>query len=325
MQGACNRELAARWATVQLGNGSYVYSETIFESAVGRVHDNRYGSAVVEFLSKHRIFASGDLDEGANFAGKVWERNRSIKTDDRVYGIRWNQLDIEKIGFSYIEHDCAVDLTAQGPLSDHFRVFFHEDGSIGHKVNGKRFESHTQNAVMHAPGADLHLDINPFKLFLLTIDGSALRTALQRRFRKLPAFLDWVGVLPESGSVETVRSLAKWMAFEMERDGSPISVPGKSRRHAEKLLLNLIVECLSTAAPKETEPVQHISLARSYGANTTTQNLIFAPSRPILKGRSFCEVSLVLGFSDVALLLLTALAYRQLDLWLYYWSLWRRS
>ncbi|TJX80043.1 MAG: AraC family transcriptional regulator [Mesorhizobium sp.] len=216
----------------------------------------------MEFLSKHRIFASGDLDEGAQFAGQVWERNRSIKTDDLQYAIRWNQLDMENIGFSFIEHDCAVDLTAQGPLSDHFRVFFHEDGSIGHSVNGKKFDSHGGNAVMHAPGTDLHLDINPFKLLLLTVDASVIRTAMRQRFRKLQPFSEWVGSLPEGARLDTLRSTAKWMACEVERTSSPLGEAGKPRLHAQRLLVSLIVECLSEASPTDSEPVQDISHAQ---------------------------------------------------------------
>jgi AraC-like DNA-binding protein len=221
---------------------------------------------VMEFLSEHRIFASGDLDEGTQFAGQVWERNRTIKTDDLRYAIRWNQLDMEKVGFSYIENDCAVEVTAQGPLSDHFRVLFHEDGSIGHSVNGKKFDSHARNAVMHAPGTDLHLDINPFKLLLLTVDGSVIRSAMRQRFRKLQPFSEWVGSLPDGARLDTLRSTARWMASEVERASSPLGEPGKPRLHAQRLLVSLIVECLSEASPTGSEPVQDISQAQVHRA-----------------------------------------------------------
>jgi AraC-like DNA-binding protein len=216
----------------------------------------------MELLAKHRVFMSGDLDEGADFAGQVWERNRSVKTDDLRYGIRWNQFDIKNIGFSYIEHDCAVYLTAQGPLSDHFRIFFHERGSIGHRVDGKSFVSSKRNAVMHAPGTDLHLDINPFQLFLLTVDGGAIRTALRQRFRKLAPFAEWVGSLPQTPRLQTLRSMAKWMAIEADRNGSPIAARGRSRLHAERLLMSLVVECVAEAAPIDSEPTLDISHAQ---------------------------------------------------------------
>ena len=216
----------------------------------------------MEFLSTHRVFESGDLDEGAGFASQIWERNRSIKADHLRYGIRWNQLDLDKVGFSYIEHDCAVDLTAQGPLSDHFRIFFHEDGAIAHRVNGKSFDSHVGNTVMHAPDTDLHLDISPFKLLLLSIEGSVIRSAMSERFRKIRPFSEWVGSLPDSWRLSSLRSMTNWMLRDIENVGSPLAKRGKPRLHAQRLLLSLIVECLSEASPTDSEPVQEISQAQ---------------------------------------------------------------
>jgi len=221
---------------------------------------------IMEFLGKHRIFASGDLDEGAEFAGQVWERNRSVKVDDLRYGIRWNQLDIGKLGFSYIEHDCAVDLTAEGPLSDHFRLFLHEDGSIRHRVAGNMFHSHPGNAVIHAPGSDLHLDISPFKLLLLTVDDDLVKSSVEQRFRKLPEYSKWLNVLPDSGRVQTLRSMAKWMAGEVERPGSPVAEAGKSRLYAERLLVSLVVDCICEASPETSEPAQNVSHSQVHSA-----------------------------------------------------------
>ena len=189
---------------------------------------------------------------------RIWERNRSTLTDGG-YGLRWNQVDVDKVSFAYIEHDCAVDLNAQGPLSDHFRLFFHQDGTIGHRVNGRSFVSHLGNVVVHAPGADLQLDIEPFKLLLVSMDGEAVRAAIAQRFRYLPSLPTWLGALPESPAVQAMRSMASWMAAELERPGSPLASLGKSRLHAERLLLSLFIESLSDAAPNATEPVEEIS------------------------------------------------------------------
>ncbi len=213
----------------------------------------------MEFLSRHRIFASDDLDEGAHFAGQVWERNRSVKTDKLRYGIRWNQVGLDNIGFSYIEHDCAVDLTAQGPLSDHFRIFLNADGIIDHRVDGREFRSHPTNTIVHSPGADLHLDIRPFKLLLLTVDGELINNAMRERFRKLPPYSNWLGVLPESASLQTMRSMATWLAHELDQPLSPLGTSGKPRQHAERLLTSLIVECITAASPVEAERVLAIS------------------------------------------------------------------
>jgi transcriptional regulator GlxA family with amidase domain len=52
------------------------------------------------------------------------------------------------------------------------------------------------------------------------------------------------------------------MAAETDRTDSPLAEPGKSRLHAERLLISLVVECLSESVPKEIERAQNISQAQ---------------------------------------------------------------
>jgi AraC-like DNA-binding protein len=215
----------------------------------------------MELLRQHRVFATSHLDEGEAFASRMWERNRSTIIEGR-YGLRWNQLDIDKVSLSYIEHDCAVDLRAQGPLSDHFRLVLHHDGAMGHAVNGRHFVSHAGNAVVHAPGVDLRLDIKPFELLLVSLDGEAVRTAMARRFRKLPPYANWLGELSPTAALESLRTMTAWLAAEMERPNSPLTPPAKPRLHAERLLLSLFVECLSEAAPEDNAAAEDLSRAQ---------------------------------------------------------------
>ncbi|WP_352678256.1 helix-turn-helix domain-containing protein [Mesorhizobium sp. M0618] len=116
--------------------------------------------------------------------------------------------------------------------------------------------------VMHAPDTDLRLGINPFGLLLMTVDGAGIRKAMRQRFRKLAPFREWVGLLPESPRLATLQSTARWIASEADRVGSPVATPGKPRLFAQRLLLSLIVECLSEASPSESELVQDLSLAQ---------------------------------------------------------------
>lgn len=215
----------------------------------------------MELLVQHRVFTTSRLEEGEAFASQIWERNRSTIREGK-YGVRWNQIDIDKVALSYIEHDCAVDLNAQGPLSDHFRLMLHQEGAMGHKVNGREYFSHAGNAVVHAPGADLHLDIDPFKLLLVSLDGETIRNALARRYGKLPPFSTWLGELPDTASLQTLRSMAIWLAGELDRPGSPLALHSKSRLHAERLITSLFIDCLEGAIPKEAIPVEDISHAQ---------------------------------------------------------------
>lgn len=151
---------------------------------------------------------------------------------------------------SYIEHDCAVDLTAEGPLSDHFRVFFHTHGSIQHKLNGQYVVSDCRNTVVHAPGIDLEINIRPFGLLLLSLRGEFVRTALTQRYGKLPPLETWVGAMPASPCSDTLRSMATWLCSELDRSGSALASEGKPRLHAERMLLATFIECLAQTAPE---------------------------------------------------------------------------
>ncbi len=201
-------------------------------------------------LARHCIFQTDELEEGARFAGQIWEHNSSRVTDGR-YGLRWHQAELNKSSLSFIEHDCAVDLAAQGPLSDHFRIFFHTSGSIDHTLNGQQAFSDRDHVIAHAPDVDLKLNIRPFELLLVSLRGEFVRQALGQRFEKLPNLETWVGSLPTSPCVEALRSMATWLCSELERPESPLAVQGKPRLHAEKMLLATFVECLMQMTPHD--------------------------------------------------------------------------
>ncbi|WP_312366084.1 helix-turn-helix domain-containing protein [Ensifer sp.] len=205
-------------------------------------------------MYRHRLFSTTDLDEGEEFASQIWEENHSTISDGR-YGLRWNEAVGDKIKLSYVELDCAVELKAQGPLSDHFRTFFHQKGRIDHGVNGRAFTSDPTTAAVHCPGMDLSMHIKPFELLLLSLDGRSVRNAMAQRFRKLPDYVDWLGGLRPSHNLASLRSLTAWLAKEIENESSPLVQLGKPRLHAERLLLSLFVECVAESAPLESEAV----------------------------------------------------------------------
>lgn len=204
----------------------------------------------MSLLTSNRVFQTNDLDEGSEFAGQIWERNVCDRLEGR-YGLRWNHIELNDTTLSYVEHDCALQLAAEGPLSDHFRVFLHKQGAIEHTLNGQHVVSSSQRAVAHAPGIDLEFDIQPFELLLVSLRGAFVRNALASRFDRLPPLETWIGALPSTPSVDTLHSMATWLSTELERPGSPLAPAGKPRRHAERMLLATFVECLVESAPVE--------------------------------------------------------------------------
>jgi hypothetical protein len=91
----------------------------------------------MSLLASHRLFQINKVEEGSWFAGLIWEHNRTELVEGS-YGLRWNHTELNQSTPSYIEHDCAADFVAQGPLPDHFRIFFHKQGSIQHTLNGQQ-------------------------------------------------------------------------------------------------------------------------------------------------------------------------------------------
>jgi AraC-like DNA-binding protein len=211
-------------------------------------------------LTSYRVFQTTDIDEGQQFAGQVWERNRTTVTGGD-YGLRWNYLSLSQTDFSYIEQDAPARLQAEGPLSDHFRLYLHRRGAIEYSVNNRRLLGDAAHLVAHAPAIDLKAELFPFDLLIVGFSGTAVLDALQQRFRRLPPTQDWVGALPVSPCTEALRSTIDWLTAELDRPGSPLGTPGNPRSFAERTLLSLFVEALAETAPSEAEPALDVGEA----------------------------------------------------------------
>jgi AraC-like DNA-binding protein len=216
----------------------------------------------MEPLSHHRIFSSEDVDEASLFASRIWERNRTRITDG-CYGLRWNRLEFGRVSLDYVQHDCTVDLRAEGPLSDRFRYFLHDDGWMEHRTGRRRrLLSTTDNVVVHSPGIELQSTLGPARFVLVGLDGEFVRHAVAQRFRKLPTYGDWPGELPRSANLQALRSFSAWLVTEVDTPGSLLADSPNSRRHAERLLLSLFVECLTETIPQADDSIRDISLAQ---------------------------------------------------------------
>lgn len=212
-------------------------------------------------LSQHRIFASHDVDESGAFAGRIWERNR-VRINDGSYGLRWNHFEAGRVAFSWIEHDCTVDLRSEGPLSDHFRLFLHRSGWMAHRDGERRFVSHPGNLVVHCPGMDLCSELGPSEFLLVSFDGEMVRHAMDQRFRRMPDYRNWLDTLAESPKTASLRSTIGWLMAEVDKPATPFVAGSKALQHAEHLLLSLLVEGLSEVTPAECESTTHASRAQ---------------------------------------------------------------
>ena len=131
-----------------------------------------------------------------------------------------------------------------------------------HRTGRRRFLSRIDNVVIHSPGMDLQSTLGPARFLLVGLDGEFVRHAMEQRFRNVPKCFDWLDELPRSASLHSLRSFSQWLVQEIDRPGSLMADPGKARRHAERLLLDLFVECLAGAVPQASESTRDISLSQ---------------------------------------------------------------
>lgn len=238
-------------------------------------------------LLNHRVFETNDIDEGQQFAGRVWERNRTIVTGGS-YGLRWNYLSLAKTDFSYVEQDAPATLQSEGPISDHFRLYLHRRGAIGHTVNGRHFHSDSLNLVAHAPGSDLKAQLLPFDLMIVGFNGETVRDGLARRFRGVPPPQDWVGALRAGPATAALRATVDWFTAELDQPGSPLARFGRTCGFAERTLLSLFIESLAETAPAEAELALDIGEANVRRAEAWIEANL---SEPI----GVCEIAHAIG------------------------------
>jgi AraC-like DNA-binding protein len=234
-----------------------------------RVEGTLAGVNRVEFLPSHRVFQTRSAAEGQRFASEVWERHRS-RLKGKDFALTWNQANLRRASLAYVDHPCGVVARCDGPISDTFRILFHQSGRIDHRINGKESISLPGRCTIHPPRADLKLDIESFSLLLLSLDGDFVRSALNQRFSKLPPFEEWATSFSlESPSIATLNSLCLWLAKELENPQSPLITQDRVAANFERTLLTLFVEGLVERHP-ETASVRgnlsdvHVSQAEEW-------------------------------------------------------------
>ena len=203
----------------------------------------------MELLSKYRVFQTADHDEGQQFASQVWEKHHSL-IKGKTFGLTWNQADLKRASLAFVDHPCGLIATCDGLLSDSFRILLHQTGRIDHTINGKKSVSFPGQCTIHPPQSSLRLDIEPFSLLLLTLDGSFVRSALSQRFAKLPPFEEWAMSFSRgSPSMATLNSLCLWMAKELGSQKSALLIQDRAAASFERTLLTLFVEALVEQHP----------------------------------------------------------------------------
>lgn len=215
-------------------------------------------------LNEHRLLVTEDLQESQQFLSPIWERHQTVPRGQR-FAIRWHQANLHRTSLAYVDHPCGVVATCDGPLGDHFRVLLPFSGRMENRINGKRAVLTPASIVLHAPGQDLKLEIDEFRLLLLSFDGGFVRRALDRRFRKVPPLETWAAEFSrQSAAAYSLHSLTQWTAVELDRPDSLFRTQPRAAASLERTLLSVFIELLASHYPEDkTRPgdIAHAQLA----------------------------------------------------------------
>jgi AraC-like DNA-binding protein len=202
-------------------------------------------------LNEHRLLVTEDLQESQQFLSPIWERHRAVPRGSR-FAIRWHQANLHRTSLAYVDHPCSLSASCDGPLGDHFRILLPFSGRIENRINGKRAVLTPSSIVLHAPGQDLKLEIDEFRLLLLSLPGGFVRRALSRRFRKVPPLETWAAEFSRrSAAASSLHSLTQWTAVELDRPDSLFRTEPRAAASLERTLLSLFIEMLAAQYPED--------------------------------------------------------------------------
>jgi AraC-like DNA-binding protein len=202
-------------------------------------------SARDQYLTNYARLETGDLDEAREAMGRMWERHRSVLKHGRKYYLRWHQADLEHASLSFGKTSNFLEI-ACGPVSDSFRITMHEAGRLYHRIDGRDAVSTATTAALHVPGQELHMETEPFSLFLLTLDGNFVRQALEHRLGRMPSVETWprtISLTAPPGAA--LKALTRWTALELDRSGSELVNSEAARLHLQRTLLMLFLDCVA--------------------------------------------------------------------------------
>lgn len=212
-------------------------------------------------LNSHCRLVTDDPQESQDVIGRMWERHRVILREPH-FAVRWHQADLKRSSLAYVDHPCSVYAACDGPLADTFRVLLPFEGRLESRINGKPGLATPAMATIHAPGQDLKLEIAPFRLLLLSLDGDFVRAALLRRFGRVRAFETWATQFPMAEpAASTLHSLTRWAAAELDRETSALLTKPRVVAAFERCLLSLFLNVLEDRCAIERKAREDISEA----------------------------------------------------------------
>jgi AraC-like DNA-binding protein len=219
-------------------------------------------SSLPDYLTSHCRLVTTDLDLARERVGQMWERHRSELTRGRRYGIAWHQAGFARSTLSFVRTPSSIHVTC-GPMSQTFHVTLQESGRVRHRICRQEAIATAGCAVVHVPGDELELEIEPFAALILSFDADLVFETLQQRYKN--GSPSWPGLREfrlDTPAGAAMRSLCRWTAHQLDRPESEIVTSAGAASSLERTLLMLLLDCIDGQYPLDRGRVDALPQAR---------------------------------------------------------------
>ncbi len=203
-----------------------------------------------DYLTRFPLLHTRDLDESRAVIGALWGRHE-VEVKGRVpFETLVNHIECGQLGLSYVR--CPTPLLVRCALGgDRFTVYLHEEGRSEHRINAESAVAIPGAAVILVPGQETRLDTGPVRLLALDFPGNQVARALQARGLPTARFEHWARHRDlRSPAGESLRSLTRWAARELDRPGTPVA-SGPVAEHLAQTLFSLFLTCVAEPFPPD--------------------------------------------------------------------------
>jgi AraC-like DNA-binding protein len=208
---------------------------------------------VVDYLTRYPLLHTRDLDESRAVMGELWGKHEVEITGRVPFETLVNHVEIGQMGLTYVR--CPTPLLVRCTVGgDRFTVFLHEEGTAEHTLNAESAIAAPSSAVIVVPGQEARMDSGAVRLLALDFPCVEVEQALLARGLPTAHFEQWARHRDlTSPAGETLRSLARWAAREVDRPGTPLA-GGAAAEHLDQTLFSLFLACIAEPFPAQAVP-----------------------------------------------------------------------
>lgn len=203
-----------------------------------------------DYMSNRLVLATTDLDAARESVRAANVNAQLISPHAKFFGLISN-VQLRNIGLSYYRWS-AADLKGSA-LGEIYCLQMHESGQVTHRyAGGDSVATPTQGVFLCSEHDEVRMQIRPSRSFALRINRHFVDAALRRRFQRVPPLHQWAREFPiDRGAGASLRGLVRWLADEVNRPDSALSVSSQATAHIEKAVRVLLLDSLSQIVPHQ--------------------------------------------------------------------------